>query len=156
MDNYERLTLANVASLASATIASVVMACSWTYRLTCFVGSADGLSNFSSRSTIGSRYGTSVLQATPSQKLMSAAAACACTLFDVCVSMAAPEVLCGENAPWFWGLERRDEDGEKLLVVLLLNDFLFFLRNKRPSRGIFARSHTYLKISAQLSTESCQ
>lgn len=72
-------TFANVASLASATIASVVTACSCTYLLTCTgdpsVAFPVGFSILRSRSTMGSRYGTSVSRSTPSQKLMSAAAA---------------------------------------------------------------------------------
>ena len=49
-------TLATVASLASATMASVVMTCSWTYRFGWRDGSlAAGLRSLSRRSTIESR-----------------------------------------------------------------------------------------------------
>ena len=81
MEGKMRRTFAKVASLASATIASVVMTCSCTYRFGCFDASvAAGLRSLSNRSTMESRYGMSVSRSTPSQKLMSAAAACAWTL----------------------------------------------------------------------------
>ncbi len=104
---HER-TFANVASLASATIASVVMTCSWTYRFGCFDASvAAGLSSFSSRSTIESKYGMSVSRSTPSQKLISAAAACACTLC-LCRSMWEREMRTeGEGRTGLRGLRAR-------------------------------------------------
>lgn len=67
-------TFPKVVSLASATIANVVIACSCTYRRTC-AGSPAGSKSFKRRSTIGSRYGRSTFLSTPSQKLMRAAAA---------------------------------------------------------------------------------
>jgi hypothetical protein len=49
-------------------------------RRTELAASPGGIRSFNKRSTIGSRYGTSVSRATPSQKLMRAAAACEWTL----------------------------------------------------------------------------
>ena len=83
---------------------------------------------------MGSRYGMRVLRSTPSQKLISAAAACACTLD--------PQVIVGwimDHRAWscipsLRGLERRYEGVEQLLMILILYDLLHTTQSQRMAR----------------------
>lgn len=72
---------------------------------------------------MGSRYGTSTTRSTPSQKLMSAAAACAWTLSRTSQLRHFKQNV-KPRLPRFRSFERRDQRSKQLSMITILNNFL--------------------------------